>query len=162
MKLSHKLCLALAALSIGQAGYYYPRLPDTMASHFDGWGVANAWSSPAGFFSVVLLVVALNLLLFVAMPRLIVADRLRVNVPHRDYWLAPERRRQTLARIADFLGWFGVASLLLAVAVVQLVMDANLANASLASGIGWLLLAYFVYVLVSLARLFWQFRKPTV
>ncbi|MDH3714664.1 MAG: DUF1648 domain-containing protein [Gammaproteobacteria bacterium] len=162
MQLSHKLCFALAALSIVQAAYYYPQLPDTMASHFDGAGVVNDWSSPVGFFAVVLLVVALNLFVFVALPHLIVAGRLRVNLPHRDYWLAPERREQTRARIAGFLGWFGVASLLLAVAVVQLVMDANLAQAPLSPVVCWLLLAYFVYVLVSLARLFWQFRKPAV
>lgn len=161
MRLPHKLCLALAVLSIVQAGYYYPQLPDSIASHFDGAGVANDWSSPAGFFAVVLLVVMLNLIVFVVLPHLIVADRLRVNLPHRDYWLAAERRPQSLARIADFLGWFGVASLLLAVVVVQLVMDANLARAPLSSGIGWLLFAYFVYVLVSLARLFWRFRKPS-
>jgi len=162
MRLPHKLCFVLAALSIAQAGYYYPRLPDTIASHFDRAGVADDWSSPAGFFAVVLLVVMLNLVVFVAVPRLIMVGRLRVNLPHRDYWLTPERRGETLARFADFLGWFGVASLLLAIAVVQLVVDANFARAPLSPGIGWLLFAYLVYVLVSLARLFWQFRKPPV
>lgn len=160
MQLSHRLTLTLAALSVVQAVYYYPRLPARIASHFDGAGVANDWSSPAGFFAITFAVVALNLIMFILVPRLIVAGRVRVNVPHGEYWLAPERRRQTLTRIADFLGRFGVASLALAIAVVQLVMNANLAQAPLSSTLGWLLLAYFVYVAVSLARLFRQFRKP--
>ena len=160
MQLSHKLCLGLAALSSIQAGYYYPRLPSAMASHFDGAGIANGWSSPGGFFTIVLLVVALNLLIFVVVPHGIAARRVRVNLPNRDYWLAPERRRETLERIADFLGWFGVINLLLAVIVVQMVVDANLTQSPLSSAFGWVLLAYFGYVIVSLARLFWQFRKP--
>ncbi len=160
MQLSHKLCLGLAALSLLQAGYYYPRLPPAMASHFDGAGIANDWSSPGAFFTIVLLVSALNLFVFVVVPYGITADRVRVNLPNRDYWLAPERRRETLARIAGYLGWFGVASLLLAVVVVQMVVDANLRQTPLSSAFVWCLLAYFVYVLVSLLRLFWQFRKP--
>ncbi len=160
MHVSRKLCLALAVLALAQAAYYYPRLPDPVASHFDGAGQPNAWSSPGGFFAVMAGVVMLNLLVFVVLAHFIAAGRLGLRLPNREHWLAPARREQTLAVLANFLGWFGVASLLLAVVVVQMVVEANLAQTPLSAGIVWVLIAYYAYVIVSLVRLFRYFRRP--
>ena len=41
--------IALVALAVAQAIFYYPQLPGTMASHFDGAGHPNGWSSKPVF-----------------------------------------------------------------------------------------------------------------
>jgi hypothetical protein len=48
-----------------------------------------------------------------------------VNIPNRDYWLAPERRERSLAALADF-GWaFGCLLTLFIVGVHGIVVAAN-------------------------------------
>jgi uncharacterized membrane protein len=73
-------------------------LPDVVASHFDGSGAANGFSARSAY-------VALMLLFTVGMPALLVVisalgltTRARgINLPNRDYWLAPERKAETVA-----------------------------------------------------------------
>ncbi len=152
----------LACLCLVQSLYYVPLLPDPLASHFTGDGVPNGWSSPLGFAAVYLAVVALHWLLFAWLPRFLprLPER-RINLPNKDYWLAPARRAKTLARLGELLGWFGVASLLLALVVVQMVVLANLdPPPRLSPGILWVLVAYFVFVAVWLLRVVLSFRRP--
>jgi len=49
-----------------------------------------------------------------------------VNIPHRDYWLAPERRAATCALLFRFGLWLGSLSLLFLTGVQWLVVQANL------------------------------------
>jgi hypothetical protein len=37
----------------------------------------------------------------------------RLNLPHKEYWLAPERRARTLAWFGDFMHWFGAGTFVL-------------------------------------------------
>src|SRR5215470_4782083 len=74
--------ILLVFLGLLMAAYYYPRMPERMASHFAGDGRPNA-SQPNA----------------------------RINLPNRDYWLASERRAQTMNYISAFMGWFGCAVL---------------------------------------------------
>ena len=43
------IVLVLPGLSVLQAVYYYPRLPDTVASHFDLWGNPDGWMGKQTF-----------------------------------------------------------------------------------------------------------------
>ncbi len=75
-------------------------LPDPMASHFDAAGQSNG-SMPRSFY------IGLMLFLTVILPTLLVyvpvlAFRIpgaRIHLPYRAYWLAPERREETIAYI---------------------------------------------------------------
>lgn len=154
--------LLLMACGI-QALVYYPKLPFALASHFDAAGRANGWSSKSGFFQIQALVVALVALLFGGLPAVLsrFPDRL-INLPHKDYWLAPERREATLASVAGTLTWFGCAALLLMLGVTQLVIRYNLQrSAGLASGPMWLLIGGFALCALLLpVRLLRFVRRP--
>jgi hypothetical protein len=50
----------------------------------------------------------------------------RLNLPNKEYWLAPERRDSTYAYFEIFFAWYGCAVLLLIAFVMGLAMRANL------------------------------------
>jgi hypothetical protein len=81
-------------------------MPPQVASHFIGSGAANAFMPRAGYVQFMLLV---GVVLPAALAELIgLASRLggRLRLPNKDYWLAPERREQTLAWMQAHARWF--------------------------------------------------------
>ena len=150
--------VAAAVAAIVTTGY----LPETVATKFlsDGRPVdtmsraAYAWLM-GGLFVVLPPVVWLSLAwLPRRWPKL-------VNVPFRDYWLAPERRDATLERLAKL----GAAAAVMTVAVLGVVhlevLDAHRrvppsANPWMAA----LTFAIVVAILVSVAAVAIRFRPP--
>lgn len=150
----------LVLLALAQIIWYYPRLAETMASHFDGAGRPNGWSGKGFFFGLYLVIVAFLASLFLGLGRLI-GRRPEIRLPHREYWLAPERREHTIAFLNRSLLWMGAVSLALAVVVTQLAILANFEHPPrMSAQIYWVLLAYFIYLAAWLVRLFARFRKP--
>ncbi len=101
-------------LCLGQITYYYPVLPDRVASHFGASGNPDAWSSKDSFIKTSLFAVGLVAVLFSCigcMLRKIPASL--INLPNKDYWLAPERREKTFDILSQYFLWFGSATLLL-------------------------------------------------
>lgn len=47
------LCAGLMVLLAVQALYYYPQLPERMASHFGADGRPNGWTTREGFFGII-------------------------------------------------------------------------------------------------------------
>ena len=98
----------LCAVCIVHAFYYYPRLPEQVARHFGPSGQPDAWGSKLEFLIVYLSTVgvmaATFLILGMAIPRI---PNWAINLPNKDYWLAPERRKKTLDHILPQLFWFG-------------------------------------------------------
>jgi hypothetical protein len=103
MRSASSLPLLLAVLAAAAAFIWLSgnSLPPVVASHFVAGGAANGFM-PRGAYLGLMLAVAVGLpmaqALLSGLTRLI-SDRF-INLPHRDYWLAPERRQQTL----DYLG----------------------------------------------------------
>ena len=83
----------LLAIAVIQSIYFYPRLPDTVVSHFDSRGMPNGWMSKQMFIAIYMETMALMILIFYLVPRF--PDQLR-NIPNRDYWTAPERIKETM------------------------------------------------------------------
>src|SRR5687767_14137463 len=107
--------------------YYYPRLPDTVASHFGGSGRPDGWSSKETYGVNIIAIAGVLALMFLGIGPFI--RRLPndvINFPNRDYWLAPERRDASLAALARMLHGIGIATLALLIGVNQLVFNANL------------------------------------
>jgi uncharacterized membrane protein len=150
------LCLALA----GTVAYYLPMLPDPLATHFDAAGRANAWSDHTSFVRSVAVLVAITAAIFFGGGLLgRIPDRL-INLPNKDYWLASERRDETLAFMCDWLRWFVVLTLALLTLVIGMSLRANLATPPQLSGNAlWLVAAYTVIALAMMLAAFWRFRK---
>jgi hypothetical protein len=152
------LLIAVCGLVVGTSG----ALPVRVASHFDAAGFANGYMTRDGYrifmlaFSVgvPLLVVAL----IGWLPRL--APNL-INIPNRDYWLAPERREAALAALDASALWLGCLLTALAGAVHWLVIRANAVDPpKLENGPLLTLLGAFVAGLVcGIVVLMQRFRK---
>lgn len=140
----------------------FDALPEVMASHFDGSGRPNGYQSKAAFAATSLGLSVGNLLLFALLPALL--RRLptsMINMPHREYWLAPQRKAQSLERLFGYLDWFACATIALLVAVFELVVRANLARAPLGNVAIWLLLAGYLGYALSWSIALWRsFRVP--
>jgi hypothetical protein len=105
-----------------------PQLPPHIAIHFGTNGVPNNWATPAEY-------VRFTLIMGAAVPAFILGifalvrfgDGSLMNIPHKDYWLAPERRKETmdfvLARgcvfTALFIGFFAGVHYFILVANAQ-------------------------------------------
>lgn len=133
----------VAAVSAARLLALRAELPDRVATHFDGAGRPNGWMTAQGFVLFQLGLLALLVAVFAGMPVLLrrLPARL-VNLPNRDYWLAPERRAASIERMGERLAWMGLATVLFFVWVEELVLHANLAGggrlaaASFAVGLG--------------------------
>lgn len=156
------LLVALLALSLAQWWVYAPRLPERMASHFSASGAANGWSSPGEFFGLIFAINLLYLSMFLISPLLIKVVPARfVNLPHRDYWLTPERLPEAMRRMGILMLDFALMSQLLMAYAVQLVIEANLGNPGrFSSHLTFALVGYGIFVLLWCLRFYRGFEVP--
>ncbi|MEW6731035.1 MAG: hypothetical protein AB1489_06840 [Acidobacteriota bacterium] len=101
-------------------------LPDPVATSFGGNGLAHAYMSRSAY-RVYLLLFTIGLpLIVVAMigwlPHFLPN---RINIPNRDYWLAPEHREQTLTFLSEHALRLGCLILVFMVGIQWLVIRAN-------------------------------------
>ena len=146
--------ILILGIALVQSAVYYSQMPDVMASHFDGSGHPNGWSSRGGFFGIWLGVLALMFLSFMgpAISSSLFSAH-RISIPHPDYWLAPTRLKATITHIRSQLLWFGVATIVMLIGVGQLAFEANLAASPALSGyVRWMLMGYFAFVALWLVR----------
>ncbi len=102
------------------------RLPLQVASHFGPNGLANGFMTRDSYL-------ALSIAMVVMPPALVgLAITLAVrhfprylNLPNRDFWLAPERREATAAYLAVHAGWLAALLSVFALAIHLLVVRAN-------------------------------------
>jgi uncharacterized protein DUF1648 len=152
------LLIAVSGVVAGTSG----ALPERVASHFSAAGLANGYMSRDAYrifmlafgFGVPLVVVAL----IAWLPRL--APNL-INIPNRDYWLAPERREATLAALDACALWLGCLLTAMAGGVHWLIIRANAGTPpKLENSLLFTLLGAFVSGLVCwIIVLMWRFRK---
>ncbi len=143
--------------------YYYPLLPGRVVSHFDAYGRPNGWSCKTVFFSiyagVVILIAVLRTATRLSFGKIPVS---LVNLPNKDYWLAPERRRESLSVVTKYMSGFWTATLLLLICTMHLAIRANLGwSQGLGDWFFFLLAGYILFTVVWAASLIRRFaRKP--
>lgn len=155
------LLVAAAALILCFAA----ELPELVAVHFDAAGRPNGFMTRTGCRDFMLAsTLGMPFLVVIAtalLPRVLPTSL--INIPHRDYWLAPERARDSLIFLSEQGLWFGCILMVFLVSVDGMLVKANAVsppefpNALLIV----LLLLFFCAVGAWAARMFKRFRAPT-
>ena len=123
------LFLVILLAAVGQAIYAFPQMPGRMASHFAASGTANGWMTKEQFFAVYAITFLPALFVeFLVGRKISKTPDARINLPNKEYWLAPERRAATFTYFESFFAWYGCALLGLLVIVFGLAMRANLST----------------------------------
>ena len=120
------LCCLYAALTLLQHLSYWRELPERVATHFGPGGEPDDWmdrTSAAILLGGFQLVFPLLLLSVVRLLKWIPNGC--INIPHREYWLAPERRESALAWLAGQMSGMAVLTGALMVATSHLTFRAN-------------------------------------
>jgi uncharacterized membrane protein len=101
-------------------------LPNVVASHFEADGYANGFTSRAAYILMMLaLVVGAPVLMVLAMHFTLGRPNARINLPNREYWLAPERRPETVSYLRGHMGVFAAALMTFLCYMHWLVVRAN-------------------------------------
>lgn len=146
--------LALVSLAI---------LPERVAIHFVWGGMPDNWASSS--FNTLFLI-GLQTVLFLTLyfsPRLVgIVPARYVNLPHKEFWLAPENRARFQAKFTALMHHFGAALFVFLFAVGWLSFQANLSQpVRLQERPLFILLALFLaYTLAWVVALFRSFRLP--
>ncbi len=155
---------AIVLLHAAQTMYYYPRLPAVVAQHFGGAGQPNGWA-PREFFFIFSWILLLGLsAIFMFSQRLLRRiPTSMINLPHREHWLAPERKDESLRFLQEAMQWMGVLTVAFIVLVLHLAIRANLnAEHRLDNGMFVTLLAGFlISTVVWMIRLYRRFPNPS-
>lgn len=159
-----KATLAAIAAATFIAPTGLARLPPAVALHFDAAGAANGFM-PRGTYLALMTAVAAGvpLLLGGIGRRIGGLPPGLVNLPNKDYWLAPERRDASLASLSARMQWFAMATAVFLCCVHWLVVRANASPAPHLAGAPFAiaLAAFLLFTAGWLAALLAKFaRRP--
>jgi hypothetical protein len=137
-------------------------MPSLVASHFGASGAANGFMPRAFYIGfMIAFVIGLPALLVFVSWHTIGSSKARINLPNRAYWLALERRAETIAFLRVGILWFGVLLVAFLCYVHWLVVLANAAQpVHLAES--WLiggLVTFFASLFIWLKVLLGYFRQ---
>lgn len=150
-----------AVCAVTFVAYTSHDLPALVASHFGASGMANGFM-PREYYVrfMITFVIGLPTLMVFVSGYVLGSSKARINLPNRDYWLAPERYAETIALLRAGLIWFGILLVTFLcyvhwlVVVANSVQPARLPEAWFFGG----LVAFFVAVLIWLRVLLGHFR----
>lgn len=114
---------ALVAAFIAGSG---ATMPAVVASHFDAAGGANG-TMPRAVYVALMLIIGVGLPVLIAFRTSAAVGRpgARINLPNREYWLGPERREATIARLRTGIRQFSAMLMVFLGYAHGLVVHAN-------------------------------------
>ena len=154
--LSHLALAAALALT-------YHQLPQRVASHFDAAGAPDDWMSRPWHVGLMQgAALGLSALLMGIFSTIRFFPAWCINLPHKEYWLAPERRGATMDFLLRMGAWLATFETLWLLAIHLLVVAANRTQpVRLTSGIWGLLLGFLAVIGGWMFTLFWRFQRVT-
>ena len=127
LPLSVKILCLLYLILAGYLLWSASRLPDRVASHFNGAGRPDGWMDRNTHLG---LMGAIGFVFPLLMSGLFYLTRKMpswlVNIPNREYWLVPERREQAFDRLFDHSLWFACLLAGFSIGMHHLITQANL------------------------------------
>jgi hypothetical protein len=154
--------LLIAAAAAGFIWVTGERLPPLVASHFGAGGIATGFILHRRYvFAAMFLCVAPALAIVFPVSLALRNPKTVINLPNRDYWLAPERRADTIDFIRTQMMRFGTALLVFFCYVHWLLVKANqqspprLAGAAFVSAVA----VFIGFMVVWTAIHYTRFRK---
>jgi len=152
----------VCAASIIQALYYYPQLPAQIASHFGPSGHADGWSSKQDFITVYLGFLILTIAIFTVLTYVMsVLPVSWINLPNKQYWFSPERRKETVRFLSRYPLWFASATMLLLIDVLHQTFLVNMGKAKALPHPILSLVVYIGFTVVWVIGIFLRFRRST-
>lgn len=144
--------------------FYFSEYPETVANHFGSGGMPNGWMSNTTNLFVSMAVVFINSSIFLAVPYVLKNVPVKyISFPKKAYWLAVERKENSIAIISNWLLFYGFITNLFLISVFHLVYMANQNNPpKLNESIFFILLSVYIVMLVAwLIALFTKFTRVT-
>lgn len=146
MRRTRLVLLGLVLVSLVEAARQWNSAPGLVPSHFDAAGSPNAWSSRDEFFTFQVAVTLGVAALFIGIAWLLKSTPARlINLPNKSYWLAPERREETMDRLASSFEVFACATVLLLLVVFELTSRASRGGTLATNHFLPVLVAYLVF-----------------
>ncbi len=138
----------------------YPALPERVASHFGSNGHADGWMSKSSIAAFQLGMTGFMAVLFLGISKLIqVLPTDMINLPNRDYWLAPARRAATIEALGADMARFGTAMMVFLLGVQEATFRANINHTYQLGSLFFLCLFGFLgFTAVWLIGLFRRYR----
>jgi uncharacterized membrane protein len=155
------VCGIILFLAIVHMLHYIPQSPERMAVHFDISGNADGWSHKTGFYILYAVLLVAMSALFVVLAFLIPRfGSNSINIPHRRFWLAEDRRAETYEYLSATIIWMGNLTLVFIIAMMHLTIAANIGGEpKLGSGFWWMLTAFILLILGLSARMVMRFYR---
>lgn len=137
-------------------------LPAIVPARFGADGTPHGFTPREIYIATMLgITIGLPLVIVASMACLPKLGPRSLNLPHRDYWLAPARRAGTFATLRALVCVLGIMVALFTLGVHLLIVDANLTpGGRLSPAFIVLLAAFLASVLGWVGALFWRFRRP--
>ena len=155
MRLPFILLVALVAATVGQVVHFYPHLPDLVVSHWGPGGQPDGWLKRTVFFWAMIISELGTTGFFVATAFWLpyIPERWW-SLPHKDYWLAPERRSGTVRYVQIHMLWGAVIIQAAMVLLWQSTINANVKpELHWAANFWWTLIITVVIFVVWMVRL---------
>ncbi len=153
---------AIALLAVAQNAWYWGQLPDRVATHFNSEGTPNDWMTKTNA-TIIMSGFQIGMPFFLIAVTLLAArlPASMVNIPHREYWLHPDRHASSIGYVQLFMNWIAVVFSLFALAINHLVFMANRDGVGLNTvWFGVLMAVFLVTVFLLVAKLLYHFRMP--
>jgi uncharacterized membrane protein len=162
IKSSKLILIFLFVIFLGLMLYSYFTLPVKVAIHFSGDGTPNGWMDKIYYvLSFGLLGILLPLFviwIFHITPNL---PKGLINLPNKEYWLAPEQFQQTKSDINVYGIWFANILLFILLSGGCIILDANMHSVvhSIPTQYTlWLILLPLIWFIWKFLR---RFKKPS-
>ena len=142
--------------------YYFTVLPEKVAINYGSGGQPNSWTSKEWNMGITITIYLINSLMFLSVPLMMNKIPLKyISLPKKEYWLASERKKESIPVIESWLSFFGLLTNIFIILVAHLVYEANLSDPVILNEFQFFMgiVVYSLFMVIWLVLLFKKFNK---